>query len=159
MFQVRIIQERVIQVKGAKFILIGTYMYPFRIFLVSNIFTGGGVFMIRTKEKHGKLESALWKLFDDYYFPLIFIFQSALTRIVVADYLWYRTIKAKQITAINKTERIRLGVTSGLICAANRRPCTIKTFENLCYLLMTAAAQFYLVFKLQGTKVFYKVKE
>ena len=103
--------------------------------------------------------SLLWKLFDDYDFPLIFIFQSALTRSVVADYLWYRTIKAKQIAAINTTERIRLGVTSGLICAANRRPCTIKTFENLCYLLMTAAAQFYLVLKLQGTKVFYKVKE
>ena len=51
--------------------------------------------MIRIKEKHGKLESALWKLFDDYDFPLIFIFQSALTRSVVADYLWYRTIKAK----------------------------------------------------------------
>ena len=69
-------RKRVIQVKGAKFILIGTN--PFRIlFSVSNIFTRGGVFMIRIKEKHGKLESALWKLYDDYGLPLIFIFQSS----------------------------------------------------------------------------------
>ena len=43
-------------------------------FNVSNIFTRGGVFMIRTREKHGKLETALWKLLHDFDFPLIFIF-------------------------------------------------------------------------------------
>ena len=60
---------------------------------------------------------------------------------------------------VNTTKRIRLGVTIGLICAANRHLCTNKTFENLFYLLMTAATQFYLALELKWMKVFYKVKE
>ena len=69
-------RKRVIKIKDAKFILIGTY--PFRIFLVFPL----QLFLLEVvyswyAPKRNIGVCSIWKLFVDYDFPLIFIFQSA----------------------------------------------------------------------------------